>query len=223
LLKTLSQADQMTAAARSNPGMDARHEPNIIAPRRAGAARVAAEAGARIKAARRAAGLTLEAVSELSGVSRAMLSKVERGEKSPTLGVLIAIARGLGTTTSALIGAVPSDESVAIIRVKDRVTFLDPETGFQRHLLSPAHADHRVEVVLHIIPPGAGSGELPVYAVATDKYLVVTSGCLTVYLGSTAYVLEEGDAMYFDLKTSYRFENESHVDCTYLMTSVRKA
>jgi transcriptional regulator with XRE-family HTH domain len=108
---------------------------------------VAAEAATRIRAARRDARLTLEAVAGLSGVSRAMLSKVERGEKSPTLGVLIAIARRLGTTTSALIGTVPSDESVDIIRVKDRIPFLDPETGFQRHLRSPAHADHRVEAV----------------------------------------------------------------------------
>lgn len=56
---------------------------------------IVAEVGARLKQMRIAAGLTLEELCVKSGVSRAMLSKVERGEKSPTLPVIVRIAKGL--------------------------------------------------------------------------------------------------------------------------------
>ena len=183
---------------------------------------IVAEVGSRVKLARRAANLTLEELAARSTVSRAMLSKVERGEKSPTLGVLIAIARGLGKTVSELMGAVPSQQSVEIIRKSERVTFIDAQSGFVRYLLSPTHPDHQVEMVLHVLPPGVGTGELPVYAFPTGKYLVVNTGRLTACIGECSYVLEAGNSMYFDLKTPYRFVNEGDTECAYYMTSVRQ-
>ncbi|HEU0223246.1 MAG TPA: helix-turn-helix transcriptional regulator, partial [Paracoccaceae bacterium] len=92
---------------------------------------VVAALGARVKRLRSQHGLTLEQLAEQSGVSRAMLSKVERGEKSPTLAIVARIARGLNISLSALLGAQPDFHDVVAIKAAKRLTFLDPETGFE--------------------------------------------------------------------------------------------
>ena len=178
--------------------------------------------GQRIKALRFGAQLTLEDLSGRSSVSRAMLSKVERGEKSPTLPVIVRIAGGLGIPLSALLGAELDLADVAVIRASERLAFRDPDTGFERWVLSPAHLDNGVEFVLHRIPPGQSTGVLPPYAVPTEKYIAVSSGQLTVYIDQERHVLEAGDSMYFEVKSPYRFVNDDvHVACVYYMTIVR--
>jgi transcriptional regulator with XRE-family HTH domain len=184
---------------------------------------ISAALGARVKALRVQRQLTLEELSQLSSVSRAMLSKVERGEKSPTLPVVVRIAGGFGISLSALLGAEPDQSDVAVIRASERLSFRDAETGFERWVLSPAHLDNGVEFVLHRIPPGRSTGVLPPYSVPTEKYLAVSEGQLTVYVDNKPHVLKTGDSMYFDVKSPYRFVNEDgRIACSYYMTIVRK-
>jgi transcriptional regulator with XRE-family HTH domain len=180
------------------------------------------ELGSRVKALRTQAGLTLEEFAAQSGVSRAMLSKVERGEKSPTLAIIVRIAKGLNVSMSTLMGAEPDAAQVAVIRRANRLAFKDPETGFERHNLSPSHLDNDLEFLLHRIPPGESSGELPPYKVATEKYLVVHEGQLTLRTGEANYVLETGDSFYFDVRESYRFTNAGRTPCAYYLVIRRR-
>lgn len=180
------------------------------------------ELGSRVKRLRTQAGLTLEEFASQSGVSRAMLSKVERGEKSPTLAIIVRIAKGLNVSMSALMGAEPDPAQVAVIRKANRLAFRDPETGFERHNLSPSHLDNDLEFLLHRIPPGESSGELPPYKVPTEKYLVVHEGQLTVQTGDANYVLDTGDSFYFDVRESYRFINAGRTPCAYYLVIRRR-
>jgi len=177
---------------------------------------------ARIKQLRSQTNMTLEQLATQSGVSRAMLSKVERGEKSPTLGVLVRIAGGFNMSLTSFLGGEPDASDVAVIRAAKRLSFKDPETGFERAVLSPAHLDNGVEVVLHRIPPGKSSGVLPAYSAPTEKYLVVHEGQLTVFVDGKPHVLHAGDSMYFEVKGPYSFLNEGQVPCAYYMVIVRK-
>ena len=184
---------------------------------------IVAALGGRIKRLRADAGITLEELATRSGVSRAMLSKVERGEKSPTLAIVARIAGGFKISLSTLLGAQTGQSDVSVIRAAERLSFRDPESGFERSVLSPAHLDNGVEVVLHRIPPGRSSGLLPPYAVPTEKYLVVHEGQLTVYVDNKPHVLKAGDSMYFEVKSPYRFVNDDgHTACAYYMVIVRK-
>lgn len=184
---------------------------------------VSAALGQRIKALRARHQLTLEQLSQRSGVSRAMLSTIERGEKSPTLPIIVRIAAGFGLTLSTLLGAEPDPAHVTVIRAAQRLTFRDPETGFERWVLSPTHLDDGLEFVLHRLPPGRSTGQLPAYAGATQKYLAVSTGTLTVLLDGQPHVLEAGDAMYFDVKAPYHFVNENQsTECLYYMVIARK-
>ncbi|MGY4630221.1 helix-turn-helix domain-containing protein [Bradyrhizobium sp. USDA 4486] len=189
---------------------------------RAGDDALIVELGSRVKRLRTQAGLTLEEFAAQSGVSRAMLSKVERGEKSPTLAIIVRIAKGLNVSMSTLMGAEPDAAQVAVIRKANRLAFKDPETGFERHNLSPSHLDNDLEFLLHRIPPGESSGELPPYKAPTEKYLVVHEGELTVQMGEANYVLGTGDSFYFDVREPYRFINAGTMPCAYYLVIRRR-
>jgi transcriptional regulator with XRE-family HTH domain len=166
--------------------------------------------GGRVRQLREQAGLTLEQVAKLSGVSRAMLSKVERGEKSPTIGVAKHIAHGLGVSFSALV----SDEAAtrrafALVRKDQRQVFKDPETGFERYLLSPLMAGMSVEVVLHHLPPKASTGKTPPHPAGVTKHVLVSKGRVVVSVDQVETVLEEGDSLYFEADVEHGFENRS--------------
>lgn len=175
-----------------------------------------------IKHLRRQSGMTLDLLANASGVSRAMLSSVERGEKSPTLSVLSAIAGGLGVTISRLMGEDTSPDRATLIRARQRLIFRDPSTGIERHLLSPSHLASGVELVEHVLPPGSDFPGSPVHEHNTDKYIVVKGGSLTLVIDSVLYVLEPEDAIYFSVQTDYRFMNRGDSVCRYYIFIVHR-
>src|SRR3954453_9925225 len=162
--------------------------------------------GMRVRELRRGQGLTLEALAERSGVSRAMISKLERGEKNPTLVVAAKVAEGLSITLSELMGREEQGEVVVVPREK-RMVMRDPETGFERQLLSPSFGGRGVEFIRNIVPEGSTSGELPPHRRGVEEYVLVEKGRLRAILAGEEYLLEEGDALYFEADVTHRFEN----------------
>ncbi len=177
--------------------------------------------GARVKELRRRRGLTLEDLAERAGVSRAMISKIERGEKNPTLVVTAKVAEGLGVTLSELLGVEERREVVVVPRGR-RMVMRDPETGFERQLLSPTFGGRGVEFVRNVVPHGSTSGEFPPHRWGVEEYVVVEKGRLRVVIGSEEHLLEEGDAIYFQADVSHRFDNVGDGECSYYLVIVSK-
>ncbi len=175
------------------------------------------EFGIRVRGLRDEAGLTLEELSQQSGVSRAMLSKVERGEKSPTIGVATRISRALNTSLTFLTDGEEQRRAVAIVRAAERHVFRDAETGFERHLLSPPIAGSAVEVLYHHLPAGVSTGVLPPYPAGTEKHVVVTQGDLVVAMGGLDVRLSEGDALFFEAEIEHSFDNRTDEPCGYYL------
>ena len=161
--------------------------------------------------------LTLDQLAVKSGVSRAMLSSVERGEKSPTLSVLSGIASGLGVTISHLMGEESSDEKATVIRRRQRLILHDPVTGIERHLLSPTHLASGVELVEHVLPVGAEFPGVVANDHLTEKYVVVRSGKLNLDIGTATYFLEPEDSIYFNVNSDYKFVNKGETECRYYL------
>jgi transcriptional regulator with XRE-family HTH domain len=172
--------------------------------------------GERVRALRRERGLTLEMLAEQSGVSRAMISKLERGEKNPTLVVAAKVAEGLGMNLSELVGVEEKRKVVVVPRGKG-MTMRDPETGFERQLLSPSLGGRGVEFMRNVVPEGSTSGELPPHRRGVEEYVVVERGRLRAVLGGVEYVLEEGDAAYFEADVAHRFDNAGAGECSYYL------
>ena len=177
--------------------------------------------GARVKELRRRRGLTLEDLAERAGVSRAMISKVERGEKNPTLVVAAKVAEGLGVTLSELLGVEERREVVVVPRER-RMVVCDPETGFERQLLSPTFGGRGAEFVRNVVPNGSTSGEFPPHRRGVEEYVVVEKGRLSIAIGGEKHLLEEGDALYFEADVSHRFDNAGDGECSYYLVIVSK-
>ena len=171
--------------------------------------------GKRIRELRNQLGWSLEELAERSDVSRAMLSKVERGENNPTLIVALKIATGLGVTTSQLIGIEERHKVIKVPKSK-RMTFRDPETNFVYQIF-PAFEGGAIEFVRHILPVGVSSGELDAHSVGIEKYLLMEQGQLRVMIGSQEYTLEEGDLFYFQADVVHRFDNIGSEECSYFL------
>jgi transcriptional regulator with XRE-family HTH domain len=172
--------------------------------------------GQRVRALRRERGWTLEVLAERSGVSRAMISKLERGEKNPTLVVAAKVAEGLRMNLSELVGVEEKRKVVVVSRGK-RMTMRDPETGFERQLLSPSLGGRGVEFMRNVVPEGSTSGDLPPHRRGVEEFLVVERGRLRAILGGEEYVLEEGDVAYFEANVAHRFDNAGAGECSYYL------
>jgi transcriptional regulator with XRE-family HTH domain len=178
--------------------------------------------GERVRSLRRERGLTLDLLSQRSGVSRAMISKLERGEKNPTLVVAAKVAEGLGVSLSQLVG-VEERREVIVVRRQQRMVMRDPGTGFERQLLSPSFGGRRIEFLRNVVPEGSSSGEFPPHRRGVEEYIVVEKGRLLAVLGGEDYLLEEGDALYFEADVSHRFDNAGEGDCSYYLVIDSKA
>lgn len=198
------------------------HEGNAAEPQHADA--LAGAFGRNVRRRREEAGLTLEQLSTRSSVSRAMLSKVERGEKSPTIGVASRIAHALDTSLSDLTGApTAAAPGVAVtLRESDRPVFRDPETGFERHIVSAAPGAGRAEMILHRLPARVSTGLLPAYPPGTEKQLVVLDGTLTVAIGGISETLATGDSLFLQADTDHGFANPTDAPCEYIMVISRR-
>ncbi|HEX2182182.1 MAG TPA: XRE family transcriptional regulator [Rubrobacteraceae bacterium] len=170
--------------------------------------------GERVRGLRRERGWTLELLAERSGVSRAMISKLERGEKNPTLVVAAKVAEGLGVSLSRLVG-IEERRQVVVVPREGGMVMRDPETGFERRLLSPSFGG--IEFIRNIVPEGSTSGEFPPHRQGVEEYVVVEKGRLRAVLGGEEHVLEEGDAAYFEADVAHRFDNVGKGECSYYL------
>jgi transcriptional regulator with XRE-family HTH domain len=170
--------------------------------------------GARVRDLRRERGWTLEHLAERSGVSRAMISKLERGEKNPTLVVAAKVAEGLGVSLSRLVG-IEERRRVVVVPREGRMVMRDPETGFERQLLSPSFGG--LEFIRNVVPEGSTSGEFPPHRRGVEEYVVVEKGRLRVVLDGEEHILEEGDAAYFEADVAHRFDNAGEGECSYYL------
>jgi transcriptional regulator with XRE-family HTH domain len=162
--------------------------------------------GGRIRELRQARGLTLQALAEVSGLSTSMLSLVERGRASPSIGSLIVIASALGVAMSDLIvdGAAP-EENIVVRASQARIV----ETAEQvvRRLLREDRG-RGVSVAINEYAPHTGSTEHPISHDGFE-YGFVLEGCLTVEVDGTAHVLQPGDLIAYRSRRRHKIWNHA--------------
>ncbi len=168
---------------------------------------------ARVRGLRAAQGLSLDALAGKSGVSRSMISLIERGETSPTAVVLEKLAAGLGVMLASLFDA-PAEGPLA--RRADQPQWRDPASGYVRRNVSPAGAAQPVRIVEVHFPPRArvafenGPREACVY-----QQVWVLAGEIEVRVGEERYRLGEGDCLAMRLDRPTMFHNPTRTPARY--------
>ncbi|SMO32358.1 helix-turn-helix domain-containing protein [Melghirimyces algeriensis] len=173
--------------------------------------------GQRLKQYRLQKGYSLQALSDRSGVSRSMLSKIERGEKNPTINLLCEIVEALQITVSQVIDE-PTQREVIVIKKDQRPVLYDKDSGLERHLLSPTFPSKGIEFVLNVLPEGHRTGRFPAHQKHVREHIFVETGKLKVILGrNDHYTLEAGDSFYFEANIEHEFINIGKTDCRYFL------
>ncbi len=173
----------------------------------------------RVRELRAAHGLSLDALAGKSGVSRSMISLIERGESSPTAVVLEKLATGLGVVLAALFDA-PSagadGPAGPVARRADQPCWKDPASGYVRRNVSPAGVPQPMQIVEVRFPPG---GRVAFETGARDtrvhQQVWVLSGSIDVTLGKERHRLREGDCLAMQLDRPTLFHNPTRKAARY--------
>ncbi|MFC4116183.1 helix-turn-helix domain-containing protein [Nonomuraea zeae] len=171
--------------------------------------------GTRIRTERRARGLSVERLAELSGISRSMVSEVERGTKTPTVLVLDRLATALGTSIARLLDE-PAHGAMRVLRHSEQRVLRDP-SGWERRVLSPVLGDVEFEFMRTTIGPGVDAGEFAPHAPGSREYLAVEHGSLLLTIDGRAYRLDTGDSAYYPGDCRHAYANDGTTDCVYYL------
>lgn len=169
-----------------------------------------------LRGQRKARGLAIEQLAEMSGVSRSMISKIERAEAVPSTSVLSRLAEALGVTFSQLL-VEPDEHDVVLLPQRVQPVLRDHGSGFTRRCISPILPGRGIDWVLNTLPAGSSTGEFTAHRRGTDEYIYVLSGTLEARLGSQVHKLNAGDAVYFQATTTHEFRNPGSADCQYFL------
>ncbi|WP_420366734.1 XRE family transcriptional regulator [Curtobacterium sp. L3-7] len=191
--------------------------------------------GERLRALRDERRWSLTELAEESGVSRAMINRVERGVSSPTATILGRLSGAFGLTISQLLdergadgqrpGEVPEsgspEDATGVQRGATADHWTDPETGYRRRPVSSA--DFPVDVTEVRLPAGA-SVTYPASAYAFLRHCIwVVDGELGLVVGGEPTVLAAGDRIELGDPAEVTYRNDTEDECRYLVVVARGA
>lgn len=171
----------------------------------------------RVRGLRAGRGLSLDGLAGRCGVSRSMISLVERGESSPTAAVLEKLAAGLGVTLASLFDppAAPTPTG-PVARRKDQPEWRDPASGYVRRNVSPPGVPQPVRVVeVHFPAGGRVAFETGPRDGVVYQQIWVLDGTINVTIGDERHRLHEGDCLAMTLDRPTLFHNPTRKPARY--------
>jgi transcriptional regulator with XRE-family HTH domain len=162
---------------------------------------------------------SLAELAERSGVSKAAVSKIERGEMSPSAVILSRLATAFDLTLAGLLLRAEG-EKPRLSRAADQPVWRDPVTGYIRKQIF-SRSDHPLEVVRIELPPGQ-SASFPSWSYTHLRHVVwVQSGKLTLTEGGVCNLLGAGDSLGFGPPSDVTYANEGDKPCIYTVALAR--
>ena len=167
-----------------------------------------------VRQLRAARGLSLDALASHCGVSRSMISLIERGESSPTAVVLERLASGLGVPLAALFDAAPGAAADPMARLAAQPLWRDPASGYLRRNVSPAGAPVRIVEVA--FPASAQVAyETGARSPRVHQQIWVLEGRMQIRLGETTHDLATGDCLAHALDRPIVYSNPTRRPARY--------
>jgi transcriptional regulator with XRE-family HTH domain len=162
---------------------------------------------ARLAALRRERGFSLDELAERSGLSRATLSRIERGETSPTAAMLGRLCAVFGWTLSRLMAAAEAEQP----------RWTDPETGFTRIAVSPPAAGLAMELTQAMLPAGARISYDAAPVPGMEQHIWLQEGALELRFEGTTHLLAPGDCLRLKLTGGTAFHSPGPGPARYLI------
>jgi transcriptional regulator with XRE-family HTH domain len=171
----------------------------------------------RLLALRQAQGLSLAALAEVSGVSKAMISKVERAESSPTAMILGRLAAGLGVPLAQLLTEEDKDAGRRLRKKAEQEVWRDPEAGYLRRQVAERGTGEGVEMVEVELPRATRVAYPRWTGQPYRQRLWLVEGGLRIDYGDEVFELEPGDCLDFGVDRPLVFKTLGRSGCRYLL------
>lgn len=173
---------------------------------------------ARVRLERTSREWSMDELAKRAGVSRAMISKIEREECSPTAVILGRLSGAFGISMSTLLANAESD-SRRLLRHEEQQIWTDPETGYVRRAVSPV-AGAPLQLVEVELPPRTKL-TFPASAYRfLHQQIWILSGRLIFWEGAIEHDLHKGDCLQLGSPVDCTFENRSASGCRYLVAVI---
>jgi transcriptional regulator with XRE-family HTH domain len=173
----------------------------------------------RLRQERKRRGWTLEQLAAQAQVSRAMISKIERGEANPSATLLVRLGDALGQSLSALMSEPPAPQASALRRLAEQPQWVDPDTGYVRRMVSPTGVADEVEIIAVDLPAGAQVRFAPTARLRYDQQVLLTAGRLRVQAGAEWFELAPGDCLRMATDGEHGFHNPGTEPARYLVVA----
>ena len=178
----------------------------------------------RVRELRASRALSLEALATRSGVSRSMISLIERGESSPTAVVLEKLATALNATLASLFEP-PLASGNPVARHTEQPLWTDPHSGYVRRNVSPVGCDSTtqaarspIQIVEVLFPPDARvTYESTAREPLVHQQLWVLEGAMDISVGDTLHQLQAGDCLAHTLDRPMSFHNPTRKAARYVV------
>ena len=166
----------------------------------------------RLKKARQDKGLSLEAVAKLSGVSRSMLSQIERGESSPTIATLWNLTRALQVDFAGLLDEGARKREIDILRANEAPSINRKGADCNIHILSPPE-DVGTHEIYNIRFEAGGCLDSAAHSPGTQEHITILSGSVTLTVEKDVAKLNENDTARYPADVPHKIEapREAHV------------
>jgi transcriptional regulator with XRE-family HTH domain len=163
------------------------------------------DVGIRIRALREQRGLSLRALAERCDLSINAISRIERGENSPTVSSLHLLANALGVPITDFFQDTP-EKTIVFVKSDRRTSFR--RNGLVMESLGIGLRNQHLEPFLMTIEPGAGDLSDPIVH-SGQEFVYCLRGEIEYHVGDTPYHLQAGDSLLFEASQSHCFTNRS--------------
>ncbi len=176
--------------------------------------------GKRVKKLRGDRGWSLEELASASGVSRSMLSEIEREKANPTLTVTFRIARAFGLTLQELIeSAEASASKIQVIRASDRAQVFRSDKQHEIRTLSPLNLEKDVEFYEVRLRPGGALRSQPHFE-GTREFLTVEEGSVRIESDQDSDELTKGDSGTYRADVAHAIVNTGKADALVFLVVI---
>jgi len=175
--------------------------------------------GRRVKHLRAERGWSLEALANASGVSRSMLSQIERERANPTLAVTLRIARAFAMALGELLEMPGAASSVTVIRADDRTYHYRSDKNCRIRTLSPLNLEKDVEFYEVQLQPGGALRSAPHFE-GTREFLTVQKGQVRVESAGDAETLHPGDSASYRADVPHAILNPGKTESVIFLVDI---
>jgi transcriptional regulator with XRE-family HTH domain len=179
--------------------------------------------GEKLRGLRLKKSMGLVELGKHTGLSPAMLSKLERGKLFPTLPTLLRIAMVFSVGLDYFFTDERKRHVVAVVRKQDRVRFPErPGTGGSAYLFESLDfkaTERKLNAFLAEFQPVA-EGKLRMHQHPGVEFLYLIRGKLDLTIGSDVHTLEAGDSIYFDSSVRHGYHRAGRTSCTAVIVTV---